>query len=94
MILKVKKYNVALTPGKRIFACHVKHDSDDFRQICGGVVTSQNKPSLLGLKNTSNIMWESILPDGTRKECPNGQVVRLMKGLKINFGNGNIAEVY
>lgn len=94
MILKVKKYQVALTPGQRIYACHVKHDSDDFRQMNGGVVASQSNSTVLGLKNASGVNWEIISPDGSRKGCADGQVIRLTQGLKINFGNGNVAEIY
>lgn len=47
----------------------------------------------LGLRNDSNNTWEAILPNGSSKGYPNGQVIKLGKGIKINFGNGNVAEV-
>ena len=93
LILKIKKYNVALIKDKKIFACHVKYDSDDFREIQGEVVSSINNPNLLGLKNLSNNTWEAILPNNLRKNYSNGQVIKLGIGMKINFGNNNIAEV-
>jgi len=93
LILKVKKYHAALTPGKKLYACHVQYDSDDFKEACGEVVASRNNPALLGLRNDSNNTWEAILPNGTSKGYPNGQVIKLGKGIKINFGNGNIGEV-
>lgn len=93
IILKVKKYHVALTPGKKIYACHVQYDSDDFREARGEVISSRNNPALLGLKNDSDTTWEVILPNGTCKGYPKGQVIKLGKGMKINFGNGNVAEV-
>lgn len=92
-ILKVKKYHVALAPGKKLYACHVQYDSDDFKEAKGEVISSRNNPSLLGLKNDSNNTWEAILPNGSSKGYPNGQVIKLGKGIKINFGNGNVAEV-
>lgn len=93
LILKVKKYHAALTPSKKLYACHVQYDSDDFKESRGEVVASRNNPALLGLKNDSNNTWEAILPNGTSKGYPNGQVIKLGKGIKINFGNGNIGEV-
>lgn len=93
IILKVKKYHVALTPGKKIYACHVQYDSDDFREVRGEVISSRNNPALLGLRNDSDTTWEAILPNGTSKGYPKGQVIKLGKGMKINFGNGNVAEV-
>mgnify|MGYP000295787337 FL=1 len=92
-ILKVKKYHAALAPGKKLYACHVQYDSDDFKEAKGEVISSRNNPSLLGLRNDSNNTWEAILPNGSSKGYPNGQVIKLGKGIKINFGNGNIAEV-
>lgn len=93
IILKVKKYNVALVSGKKFYACHVQYDSDDFRDSRGEVVSSRNNPALLGLRNDTDSTWEAILPNGTSKGYPKGQVIKLGKGMKINFGNGNIAEV-
>lgn len=92
-ILKVKKYHVALTAGKKIYACHVQYDSDDFREARGEVVASRNNPALLGLRNDSDNTWEAILPNGTSKGYPKGQVIKIGKGMKINFGNGNVAEI-
>ena len=92
-ILKVKKYHAALAPGKKLYACHVQYDSDDFKEAKGEVISSRNNPSLLGLRNDSNNTWEAILPNGSSKGYPNGQVIKLGKGIKINFGNENVAEV-
>lgn len=92
-ILKVKKYHAALAPGKKLYACHVQYDSDDFKEAKGEVISGRNNPSLLGLRNDSNNTWEAILPNGSSKGYPNGQVIKLGKGIKINFGNGNVAEV-
>lgn len=92
-ILKVKRYSVALTEGQKLYSCHVVHDSDDFKEIKGEVVTSRNNPGIIGLKNNSEITWEVSLPNGTSKPYSNGQVVKVGRGLKINFGNGNVAEI-
>lgn len=92
--LKVKKYKVVLAPGQNLYACHVIHDSDDYKAVNGEVITSRNNPSILGLRNNSNKTWDAILPNGTTKPYPTGTVVKLGRGMKINFGNGNVGEVY
>lgn len=92
-ILKVKKYHAAMAAGKKLYACHVQYDSDDFREAKGEVISSRNNPAVLGLRNDSNNTWEAILPNGASKGYPAGQVIKLGKGMKINFGNGNVAEV-
>lgn len=93
IILKVKKYHVALTVGKKVYACHTQYDSDDFKTVEGEVISSRNNPALLGLRNDSESTWEVILPNGISKGYSKGQVIKLGRGLKINFGNGNVAEI-
>ncbi len=60
MILKVKKHNVVLQPGKKLYACHTVHDSDDFKEPKGEIITSRQNPSLVGLKNNSDATWTAI----------------------------------
>lgn len=93
MILKVKKYNVVMKPGKLVYSCHAVHDSDNFKEAKGEVISSRQDPSLVGLKNNSDFNWTAILPNGTSKAYSNGQVIKLGRGLKINFGNGNEGEI-
>ena len=93
MMLKVKKYNIALAAGAKLYACHTKYDSDDFKEVKGEVVASRTNPALLGLKNSSGSTWQAILPNGTSKDYPDGQVVKLGKGIKINFGHNNTGEI-
>ena len=93
MILKVKKYNVVMQPGKLVYSCHAVHDSDNFKEAKGEVISSRQDPSLVGLKNNSDFNWTAILPNGTSKAYSNGQVIKLGRGLKINFGNGNEGEI-
>ena len=92
-ILKVKKYNVVMAPGKKVYACHVIHDSDDFREVKGEVVSSRTDPSLLGFKNDSENTWTAVLPNGASKPYSKNQVIKLGRGLSINFGNGNEGKI-
>ena len=76
-----------------LFRSHVIYDSDDFKETKGEVITSRTDPSLLGFKNDSDNTWNAILPNGTTKPYSKSQVIKLGRGLKINFGNGNEGEI-
>ena len=91
-VLKVKKYQVPLAPNQTLYACHVIHDSDDFRDPKGEVIPSRTDPNVLGLKNCSNNTWIATLPDGSTRTLAKDQVMRVGRGLRINFGNGNEGE--
>lgn len=93
LVLKVKRYHVILSPGKKVYTCHVQYDSDDFREARGEVISSRNDPKLLGLRNDTDSAWEAILTNGINKGVAKGQAIKLERGLKINFGNGNVAEI-
>ncbi len=92
--LNGKKYEVILTPGKNLYACHTLYDSDDYKQVTGEVVSSKNNPNVLGLRNCTGQRWEATIPT-TRERRPvePGKVIKIGKGLKINFGNGNIGDI-
>ncbi len=92
-VMQVQKYNVVLAPNKKIYTCHILNDSEDFKSIVGEVVTSINNPDLIGLKNLSDVTWTATLPTGESREYNNGQIVKIEKGIKISFGDGNIAEI-
>ena len=91
--IKLNRKDIALAPGAKLYACHTKYDIDDFKEFKGEVVASRTNPALLGLKNSSGSTWQAILPNGTSKDYPDGQVVKLGKGIKINFGHNNKGEI-
>ncbi len=93
MIMKVKKYNIALQIGKKIYACHAIYDSDDFKEELGEIIANRHDPSIIGLKNNSDHTWIAILPNGLSKEYPKDKVIKLGRGLKIDFGHNNIAQI-
>lgn len=92
-LLKVKKYQVVLYPKSGLYACHTISDSDDFKQKMGEVITSRSDPSVIGIRNLSSSSWNVVLPNGMQKIYEKDSVVKIMKGLKIDFGSGNIAEI-
>lgn len=93
LILKVKKYKVVLWTGKKLYECHVKSDSDDFKSVRGELITRKDDPTALGVRNLSDYSWTAILPNGATKAFSPGEVIRLGRGMKINFGGGNEGKI-
>jgi len=93
-ILLVKKYRVILQKGKKLYACHTIYDSDDYEQVTAEVISKPERSDVLGLRNLSSNTWIATIPTtGELKEILPNKVIRIGKGLKINFGNNNCAEI-
>jgi DNA-binding helix-hairpin-helix protein with protein kinase domain len=45
------------------------------------------RPELTGLRNLGGETWRAGLPDGSAHQVPPGQAVRLLPGIRIDFGN-------
>ncbi|MBQ1388281.1 MAG: serine/threonine protein kinase [Clostridia bacterium] len=86
-ILLTKKYRVALFPGNKIYKCHTREETDNYTDVTGSVIRSQNRPGVWGIKNLSGNTWYVTTRNGEIAEVPNGKVVVIMKADTINFGN-------
>lgn len=87
LVLTVNSYNIALTPGKTVFALHVTGQDGDYQQEFGKVIASKKTPGLFGIQNRSKNIWNGVLPEsGDRKPFKPGEIVPLGKGIKIEFG--------
>ncbi len=93
-VLKVKKYNVAMQPGAKVYACHTDADSDDFAAEEGEVISGRNAPGMIGLRNGSERVWTVTLPNGRSLQYEKGKVIKIVKDINIDFGNGNKGVVY
>ncbi len=92
MILKVKKNQVVLLPGKKLYDCHVNCEDGDFRKIQGEVVRGRTNPSTLWLRNLSDNSWKKTKTSGEQKIFGKGEerdVEMLSPGSKFDFGGGN-----
>lgn len=87
MVLKVKKRNIVLASGSKLYTDCIEPECDDFRKISGEVVGSITDPTVLGLKNLTDTEWEAELPNGSARKFTKGQVVKLGRGVKIKFGD-------
>ena len=50
-------------------------------------------PGVFGLKNSSGISWEALLPDGTSRIVKDNETVKLVKGMHIKFAYNHIGEI-
>ena len=93
LFLKVKRFMVPIVVGKQVYACHVRHDSNDFREVCGEIIQNKRDPNLSGLRNATNSQWVAVLPNGNSRSYGKGETIRLGRGIRICFGSGLEGEV-
>jgi len=86
-VLSVKKYNVVLFPGKKLYRCHADSNSDDYDEVCGEVIRNPSNPQIWGLKNLSRMTWTAKLLDGSTKQVAQSGVLVIPKTTSIDFGN-------
>ncbi|MDR1891457.1 MAG: hypothetical protein LBQ48_00350 [Oscillospiraceae bacterium] len=76
LILSVKKYQLALTDGQKLYACHTVGDSSDGRTVTGEVTTRKSDPSQIGIRNLSDDVWTFVM-QGKTVTLEKGKVVPL-----------------
>ncbi len=72
-----------------LYNYHVDN-SDDFKNVAAVIL---EKPGKFGLQNKTNRRWSVTAPDGKTFTKQAGETVVLGANFKIDFGNGNIAQV-
>ena len=82
--------SVPIFTGVKLYESQVNEVSEDFRTEGAVIISKQTK---IGLMNNSNYTWETTSETNIRRTKPRGEVVLLSPGTKIDFRNGNIAEV-
>ena len=82
------KYGLALFPGVKMYRCHTDKDSDDFIEVVGEVMRNPKDPSIWGLRNMSDVVWNVETNDGMLKPIANGQTAPIMAIKAIHFPNG------
>ena len=84
-VLKVKKYAVALFPGKKLYRGQIEEYSDSYTEICGEVVRNPSRPEIWGLRNLSSATW--ILTDlsGGQRALQPGEAAAIGRIGSIQF---------
>ena len=81
---------VPIHEGIRLYDYNMFENSEDFHTEAARVLV---KPGKIGLENKSKYIWSITSTSGKTSETKQGGVTLLSIGSKIDFGNGNIAEV-
>jgi DNA-binding helix-hairpin-helix protein with protein kinase domain len=77
---------VALNRGTQLFAHHVARSPFDFRAPLAEVSAHPADESILGLRNMGTQPWTATATDGEEHEVKPGRSVRLVSGMRIDFG--------
>lgn len=89
-VLKVRngiQFNSMTLPlyrGVKIMLWHADSAFDDLNTQIANVVANPMNPEMLGLQNVSNLTWNAILPDGTRKTLAPEKVAPVKTGITLN----------
>jgi serine/threonine protein kinase len=92
LILDLMKYKIVLYPGMKIYGNHLG-TADNFDIVIGEVVQNKKNPSLWGIKNLTDKIWQVTTQDGNMKSIIEERVVPVFTGIKVSFGRGITAEI-
>jgi len=81
---------VPICEGVCLYDYHMSESSEDYLDVAATVLV---KPGKFGLKNTSKYRWTVISSEGKTSTKQPDEIALLSLGSKIDFGNGNIAEI-
>ncbi|MDR2865553.1 MAG: hypothetical protein LBV68_08095 [Spirochaetaceae bacterium] len=99
LCLFVKNYQVPLSGGQKLYACHTLAASDDRSAITGEITTNKKNPNLLGIRNLSDDEWTFTASTGEKKSIKKGEVIPIPEdtgsGILVNFRDiiGKIAVI-
>ena len=79
--LKVGRRMIGLSLGRR-----VPGDALGLRGEGAVVETHPSRPDMIGLRNLGESPWQATVPGGQTHPVAAGQAVRLLPGLRIDFG--------
>lgn len=82
--------SVPIFEGVKLYEYHMSDTSEDYQTEAAVILV---KPGKYGLQNNSKHCWKITANDGRTGTKQQGEIAILGIGFKIDFGNGNIAEV-
>lgn len=89
--LKLKKYQLPIHNGMKIYLWHVDDAFDDIETVTGEVIANPKNPNLLGIRNLSKNTWRVSLLDGSQRAVESMKVVPVQNGFVIDFYGNNQA---
>lgn len=89
-----KRFNIEICvpifEGVYLYEYHMNENSEDYQTEAAQIVI---KPGKFGLQNLSQHSWTIITADGRTSTKQPGEVAILGIGIRIDFGNGSVAEI-
>jgi hypothetical protein len=94
--LKKRTRYVVLNDNTKLYQYQITRsviDIEDGDKIIGEVTQKPNDPSVWGIRNLSDGIWQTIRQNGGIIELPPGRAVTLSENLQINFYEGSAKVV-
>lgn len=89
--LELLEYRIPGVKGNRVYNCQTCiANADDALKPVGSVISAQNDPSRLGLRNLTEETWQAVTTKGTRREVKPGDVIPLKDGITFNCNGTTI----
>ena len=82
------KYILPMYPGVKIYRLHIDSSVDDYNEVVGRVVSNPNDPTLIGILNVSDIVWNIETQKGEIRPLEKGKLVPVPAVKAIHFPNG------
>ena len=73
--------------GCKFYECDIEQNSDDFIGVAGELVENKLKPGVLGIRNSSEKVWNVKMPDNQFYKVDPGKGCPIWPGLEIDFGD-------
>lgn len=86
MVLKIGNYRIPMLEGQKIYKCQSQASMNVNLSDVFGVVT-KNPLGKLGIKNTSDVTWAVVLPNGEIRNVEDGRGLPILPDLKIKFNH-------
>ena len=87
-IIQSGKYQVAVCKDKKIYQYITNRNQQLLHTVSGIVVESKKNPGLFGLRNQTQDSWMLTTKSGKTRPIAPGEVIPLLVGNSISFGNG------
>ncbi len=84
-VLRVKKYAVALFPGKKLYSGQIDEYNDSYTEIAGEVVRNPGRPDVWGLRNLSRATWVITDNSGAQRTLQPGEAAAIGRIRQIQF---------
>ena len=93
-VLYVKRSKVVLFPGKKLYRCHTRGDSDDYASVTAEILRNNKRPDIWGLRNLTDGVWRYTDRSGAERLLAPGDVAIVTAIEHIHFDGCEGRVVY